>query len=40
VEEAFTPDNLQKTFGGRLPILEAATTNLMADRSGDPEVHP
>jgi manganese/zinc/iron transport system ATP- binding protein len=34
VEETFTPDNLQRTFGGRLSILEKAATSLLEERAG------
>lgn len=39
VSEAFTQDNLQKTYGGRLPLLEAATEAVSRPdvRSG---IHP
>lgn len=35
VEEVFTPENLQKTFGGRLTLLDQAT-EAMRRRSRDP----
>ena len=34
IDETFTPENLQRTFGGRLSILEKATTSLLEERTG------
>ena len=36
VEQAFTTEHLQATYGGHLSILERAATNLLKERKGSP----
>jgi manganese/zinc/iron transport system ATP- binding protein len=40
VQEVFTPENLQQTYGGRLTVLTQATENLLRARAADPALHP
>lgn len=39
VEQAFTPENLHQTYGGRLTVLTQATEALLEARAVDPAMH-
>lgn len=39
VREVFTPENLHKTYGGRLTVLTQATESLLRSRAADPAKH-